>query len=331
MNFPDFIIVDDDEVNNFVCRRVINLAFPYSGIKMFTDPEVALKYLESEFERSFKTILFLDINMPKLSGWDFLKILDEFDTSITENLKVFMLSSSIHLHDKARSTGSKNVWNFIAKPLTKEAVESTVKKIQEEELTSFSREIHDELGQQLMGIKMDLIWISSKIKDPDALTKERIAGAVSLVDETVETIRRINTGLRPPIIDDLGLIAALEWQANEFTNHTDIPCFFISEMAEQQYSKLFSLNVYRIFQEVLTNIGKHSNATEVRSKIKYLGGNMILSIKDNGCGFDPDMKKKRSFGLLGMNERAALINGEIKIESMPEMGTTVELTVPIII
>lgn len=331
MNFPDFIIVDDDAVNNFVCHRVIHMAFPYSGVKMFTDPEVALEYLKSEYDCSLKTILFLDINMPKLSGWDFLKILGELDPSITKNLKVYMLSSSIHLQDKARSAGSKNVWNFIAKPLTKEAVESTVKKLQEEELTSFAREIHDELGQQLMGIKMDLIWISSKIKYPDALTKERIAGAVSLVDDTVETIRRINTGLRPHIIDDFGLIAALEWQANEFTSHTEIPCFFKSEMAEQEFSKLFSLNVFRIFQETLTNIGKYANATEVISQIQYVEGIMTLSIKDNGCGFNTNIKKKRSFGLLGMNERAALINGVIKIESMPEMGTIVELSVPVII
>ena len=331
MNYPDFIIVDDDGVNNFLCHRVIQMAFPLSGIKMFTDPNAAIEYLKSEFECSIKTILLLDINMPTLSGWDFLKILDELDTSITENLKVFMLSSSIDQHDRARSTGSKNVLNYITKPLTKEDVERTVRLLQEEERASISREIHDELGQQLMSIKMDLVWLSSKIKDPDALTRERIAGAVSLVDDTVETIRRINAGLRPPIIDDLGLIAALEWQANEFTSHTDIPCFFKSDMKEQEFSKLFSLNVFRIFQETLTNIGKYAKATEVISQIQYVGGIMILSIKDNGCGFDTNIKKKRSFGLLGMSERAALINGEIKIESMPEMGTTVELTVPIII
>lgn len=331
MTFPEFIIVDDDAVNNFICRRVILTAFPYAGIKMFTGPKAAIQYFKTEFDYSLKTILFLDINMPRISGWDFLKILDGFDPSKTENLKVYMLSSSIDLNDRARSTGSKNVLNFISKPLTKEAVESTVNKLQEEERASISREIHDELGQQLMGIKMDLVWLSSKIRDPDALTKERIAGAVSLVDDTVETIRRINTGLRPHIIDDLGLIAAIEWQAIEFTSHTEIPCYFKSEMPEGEFSKPFSLNVYRIFQETLTNIGKYAKATEVISQIQYIGGVMKLSIKDNGCGFNTNIKRKRSFGLLGMAERAALLHGEIKIESIPKMGTTVELIVPIIL
>ena len=198
MNYPDFIIVDDDGVNNFLCHRVIQMAFPLSGIKMFTDPNAAIEYLKSEFECSIKTILLLDINMPTLSGWDFLKILDELDTSITENLKVFMLSSSIDQHDRARSTGSKNVLNFITKPLTKEAVERTVRLLQEEERASISREIHDELGQQLMSIKMDLVWLSSKIKDPDALTRALLRPAQGSSDFDLNPAFAPPPGRMPP-------------------------------------------------------------------------------------------------------------------------------------
>lgn len=206
-----------------------------------------------------------------------------------------------------------------------------LQNIREEERASIAREIHDELGQQLMRIKMDFIWLSSKIKDPDNEVKEKISGSIALVDETVGTIRRINTELRPRIIDDLGLFAALEWQANEFTKRTGISCNLKVDLTEPQFSKSLSIHIFRIYQEALTNVGKHAQAKEVNTELKFINGNMIMSIQDNGNGINEEkMKNERSFGLLGMKERAAMMDGLIGIQSSPGEGTTIELTIPVI-
>ncbi|MDP1784941.1 MAG: sensor histidine kinase, partial [Sulfuricurvum sp.] len=206
-----------------------------------------------------------------------------------------------------------------------------LQNIREEERASISRELHDELGQQLMRIKMDIIWLSSKIKDTGDEVRAKISDSIELVDETVGTIRRINTTLRPKIIDDLGLFAALEWQANEFTKRTGISCNLKVDLTEPQFSKFLSIHIFRIYQEALTNVGKHAQAKEVNTELKFIDGNMIMSIQDDGIGINTEkMKNERSFGLLGMKERAAMINGVIGIRSSAGKGSTIELTIPII-
>ena len=332
---PNFIIVDDDTFNNFICQKIILSVFPQTDIKTFTDPEKALIYLESTYSlpNSANTVLFLDINMSNISGWEFLKVFEQFDISVKKFLKVYMLSSSINPRDKVLATSNKNVWNYISKPLTKQVVKDTVTKVREEEMTSVSREIQDKLGQQLMRIKMDIIWLSSKIKYPSDEIKEKITASIALIDETVETTRRIDAELRPRILDDLGLFAALEWQVAEFTNHTGIPCELIVNFSgEPEFSKFLSGHIFRIFQEALNNVARHAQAKEVNTKLNYLNGNMILSIEDNGRGFNTKTTKNiKSLGLLRMKEYACMINGAIKIRSNPGEGTKIELIVPVII
>ena len=205
--------------------------------------------------------------------------------------------------------------------------------IREEESPTLAREIHDELGQQLIRLKMDFIWLNTKIKDPNGEIIARISASIALVDETVEIIRRINTKLRPRILDDLALFAALEWQVAEFTNHTGIPCKLkIGFSGEPEFSKFLSGHIFRIFQEALNNVARHAQAKEVNTELNYLNGNMILSIEDNGRGFNTKItKNKKSFGLLRMKEHACMINGAIKIRSNPGEGTKIELIVPVII
>lgn len=203
--------------------------------------------------------------------------------------------------------------------------------IREEERATLAREIHDELGQQLIRLKMDFIWLSTKIKDPNDEITGRISASIVLVDETVEIIRRINTKLRPRIIDDLGLFAALEWEVAEFTKHTGIPCKFKTDLNEPDLSKFLSIHIFRIFQEALTNVARHAHASEVNAKIKYMNGNLMVTIEDNGKGIDTEkLKNGKSFGLLGMKERAAMMNGIITIRSKPAHGTTILLNVPVI-
>jgi signal transduction histidine kinase len=203
--------------------------------------------------------------------------------------------------------------------------------IREEERASISRELHDELGQQLIRLKMDIMWMGSKIETQNEEVIQKIASSIQLVNDTVETIRRINTDLRPQIIDDLGLFAAIEWQANEFTKHTGIQCNLNISLDEPEFSNLLSIQIFRIYQEALNNVAKHAHVNEIFTELRHSDGKMVMSIQDHGNGFDTGSKRpQKSFGLLGMKERAILVDGTVEVLSQPGKGTTVKLTVPII-
>lgn len=331
---PDFIIVDDDELNNLICKKAILSILPHAHIRAFTLPEEALTYLKTAYPgpSPAKVVLFLDINMSTISGWDFLKIFDGYDISVKEFLHIYMLSSSVNPMDKVRAANNKSLWNYIEKPLTRQVVRDIVAKVREEESTSFSRSIQDKLGQQLMRIKMDAVWLSSRIKSPDAEVRDKISAFIGLIDQTIETTRGIGTELRPRILDDLGLFAALEWQAGEFTRETGIPCKLKIELAEPELSKLSTMNIFTIFREALDNIDRHAHAEKVDIRLNYNDGNMMMSVEDDGDGFNAKkIKNKGSSGLLRMQKLAAGMNGKLKLRSAPGKGTNVELLVPVII
>ena len=202
--------------------------------------------------------------------------------------------------------------------------------IREEEGTRIAREIHDELGQQLTGLKMDTYWISKKIKGEDIVVQKKLKGMIDLIDTTVNTVRRIASELRPAILDDLGLVAALEWQSQEFEKRTGINCKFNSTIDEVEIEKQVASGIFRIYQEALTNITRHSNATLVELFISNDSNKFSVVVKDNGIGFDfSEIKTKKTLGLLGMNERAIMLDGELLIESKIIEGTTITLNVPL--
>ena len=202
--------------------------------------------------------------------------------------------------------------------------------IREEEGSRIAREIHDELGQQLTGLKMDTYWISKKIKEEDIVVQKKLKGMIDLIDTTVNTVRRIASELRPAILDDLGLIAALEWQSQEFEKRTGINCKFNSTIDEVDIEKQVASGIFRIYQETLTNITRHSNATLVEIFISNDPNKFSVVVKDNGIGFDfSEIKTKKTLGLLGMNERAIMLDGELLVESKINKGTTIILNVPL--
>lgn len=202
--------------------------------------------------------------------------------------------------------------------------------VREEERTRIAREIHDELGQQLTALKMDASLISKKINNGDKVITEKLSNMISLIDDTVKTIRRISSDLRPGILDDLGLIPALEWQGEEYEKRTGIKLQFHTNVTDITLEREISTNIFRIFQEALTNIIRHSHATQIETSVLKNENNLVLSIKDNGRGFELDkLKNKRSWGIVGMKERASLLNGEFVIESEKLKGTTIKLKVPL--
>lgn len=202
--------------------------------------------------------------------------------------------------------------------------------IREEERTYIAREIHDELGQQLTALKMDASWLLKKINPSEKAQLEKLTDMVNLIDDTVKDIRRISSDLRPGILDDLGLLAALEWQCNEFEKRTGITCVLKSENAINLLEKHIAIGIFRIFQEALTNITRHAHASAVHANIVQKDKCLYVIIQDDGVGFNVnEVKLKKTLGLTGMRERAHMFNGSIDIKSTIGNGTTLTLVVPI--
>jgi signal transduction histidine kinase len=201
--------------------------------------------------------------------------------------------------------------------------------VREEERTRIAREVHDELGQALTGLKLDLAWLSGKVRGTRGL-QVKIKTMSGQVDETIHAVRRIATELRPGVLDSLGLAAAIEWQAAEFQERTGIRCEMKIEVTEMIWEQNFSTACFRVFQETLTNIIRHANATRVEVRLAQDEHELILTVRDNGRGItEKEIAHAKSIGLIGMKERAAQVQGKIFFTGVPGEGTTVTLRVPL--
>lgn len=206
---------------------------------------------------------------------------------------------------------------------------SNLQNVREEERAAIAREIHDELGQQLTAIKLDVSWLDRKIS-ADEIVKERIAGILGMLTGMIHSIRRISTELRPSILDDLGLVEALKWQVRDFQKRTGIRVVLDCTTESLNLAPAVNTGLFRIFQETLTNIARHAEASVVSARLFPDNGQLVLAIADNGKGFDPGTaKKKKTLGLLGMKERTLMMNGSYEIRSRPGEGTTLRFSVPL--
>ncbi len=211
------------------------------------------------------------------------------------------------------------------------ALTNYLQYVREEERTRIAREVHDELGQALTGLKLDLSWLVTRLgKKSTKAEQEKARTMVAHIDTTIQTVRRIATELRPGILDGLGLVAAIEWQANEFQSRTGIPCAVASTLHDATWDQDFSTVFFRIFQETLTNIIRHAQATRVDVSLAEENGQLVLTVSDNGRGIsEEEIANTRSIGLVGMRERAMLIGGDIAIHGAPGKGTTVTARAPL--
>jgi PAS domain S-box-containing protein len=206
---------------------------------------------------------------------------------------------------------------------------SHLETVREAERTHIAREIHDELGQQLTGLKMDISWLSKKIKTKDSEIQQKIKETIELIDGTVITVRRIATELRPSILDDLGLVAAMEWQSEEFERRSGIRTDFKSNVSSATVPADLATSIFRIYQESLTNVMRHADATKVSASLQINNEDVRLNISDDGKGFVvEEIANKKTLGLMGMRERATLLGGSYEIISEPEDGTSVNIIVP---
>lgn len=209
------------------------------------------------------------------------------------------------------------------------ALAARLQEVREDERTSVAREIHDDLGQALTAMKMDLVWIMQRFPAGDEHLMSKAESMLKIIDNAIISVRRIATTLRPGMLDDLGLSAAIEWQAQDFQERFGIACRLNMPAEELVLDDDESTAVFRIFQETLTNIARHSGATLVSVNLKNTEQELVLEVRDNGKGFSGGTENdKKSIGILGMKERAIIMGGTCEVRGNPGQGTVVTLRVP---
>jgi two-component system sensor histidine kinase UhpB len=205
---------------------------------------------------------------------------------------------------------------------------ASVAEAREEERRRIARELHDELGQRLTALKMELSSLMSQ--DPHRAQSPHVAGMLEMLDETVAAVRRIAADLRPLMLDDLGLNAAIESLAREAARRMDVEVTVRLGHDDPPVSSGTAIALYRMVQEALTNVGRHARATDVAIEMKTVGGELVLTVRDNGVGFPAGaLQHEGRFGLLGMRERAAALGGRLDIDNPPGGGGRVTVHVPL--
>ncbi len=200
---------------------------------------------------------------------------------------------------------------------------------QEKERAGIARELHDELGQLLTALRMDAVWLQERVKKDDPKAAERAGALCALIDTTIEEVRGMAIRLRPGVLDDLGLVDALEWFTTEFERRAQFACIF-THKAIPTVDDTIATAAYRIAQEALTNVARHALASRAEVVLQMSRQVLLLEVSDDGCGFNPDtLPENQVLGLAGMRERATLVGGELNIQSDPGKGTRVSFKVPL--
>ncbi len=212
------------------------------------------------------------------------------------------------------------------------ALSGRIEAAREEERAGIAREIHDELGQSLTALKLDLAWIARRLGKEEldrAALEARIAAMLPMIDGVIDQVRRISSELRPGVLDDLGLYAAIEWQAQAFEDRTGIPCVVQANGAGPEPTRAAATVAFRIFQEALTNVARHASASHVDVAVESGEVGLRLTVVDDGTGIgDGALNDPRSLGLLGMRERARRLGGTAIVRSHETAGTVVDLEIP---
>lgn len=322
-------------------------------VRQAQDGEMALL---SARERPPELVL-LDIRMPGINGYEVCRRLKEAPG--TRDVPVIFLSALHEAEDKVQGFKLGAV-DYIAKPYHPDEVLARVRThvelrrlqvglehrvqertaahmlaetqlqelagflqtVREEERSHIAREIHDELGQALTALRIDLNWLRSKCSGSDPRIAERLEAAFQLVVRTLDVVRRISEDLRPGMLDSLGLAAAIEHHVAKFSAHAGIPCKLSMNREEFEVGDKLATAIFRLVQEALTNVTRHASASNVAVQLNDVNDILQLTVQDDGCGFAVPVSKK-TFGLLGMRERVNMLGGRFEIESAPGQGTRI--------
>jgi signal transduction histidine kinase len=340
------LLVDDEPKSLYALQELLSTL----GETLMTAPsgEEALRLV---LRHDFAVIL-LDVRMPGIDGFETAKLIRNRERSRLTPI-IFLTAAADEMTSMFRGYEVGAV-DYLMKPVVPEILKSKVSvfvelhrkserlkesedklrrlaahliSVREEERAHIAREIHDELGQVLTGIKMEVGWLQKRLKEPALL--EKTDSMSKLIDSTVQTVRKIATGLRPEMLDDMGLVAAIGWQAKDFQKRTGIRCRVKLPPETTKLDIDVATTAFRIFQEILTNVARHSRATRVDIDLGVTDEQVSLEVHDNGVGIaESDLHGRKSLGLLGMHERALLFGGEVSITGSPGHGTRVAVTIP---
>ena len=343
--------------DNIYDAELIKFALEQSGLPFTLNRVGTRREFEKSLLDSTPDLILSDYRLPDINGLDALKMAQEMEPGIP-----FIFVTGTLGEERAIETLKRGATDYVLKtrlshlvPAVHRALREAemcreriraeerlresreqlralsvyLQYVREEERTRIAREVHDELGQSLTGLKLDLAWMTQQIAKNQPTLLERLRTMSGQIDSTIQTVRRIATELRPGILDDLGLIAALEWQANEFQSLTGIECIVRSEVDDSALDVDINTAFFRIFQETLTNVARHAKATRVRVLLQKGKRELNLVVRDDGRGItSTEIHDTNSIGLLGMRERAGLLGGKIQFESEPGKGTVVSVTIP---
>ncbi len=206
-----------------------------------------------------------------------------------------------------------------------------IQAAREEERALIAQTIHDELGQNLTAMNMDISWIEKKLLPEQEILKNKAAGIAGLIYETLQRVKRLSAELRPGLLDDLGIVAAIEWQADEFRNATGIKCEMDLDKQIPKLDEESAIIIFRIFQEAMTNVARHAKATQVKVVFKRIENHLVLEVSDNGQGIKAEeIDKQTSFGIVGIKERVRQLGSTVSFKTKRGKGTTVRVLIPMV-
>ena len=205
-----------------------------------------------------------------------------------------------------------------------------IQQVREEEKSRIAREVHDQLGQELTALKIDIIQLGKKLAAGQTDLKSKIESMTQTIDETIKSVQHIATELRPPILDAFGICEAISWQANEFQKRHGLKFDLKLSQSQVEIDKSLQTSLFRVFQEAVINILRHANASQVKVNMSYEKRNLIFIIEDNGIGIKKrDLESPESLGLIGIKERVYPWDGQVNFEGPPGKGTIVTVTIPL--
>ena len=217
----------------------------------------------------------------------------------------------------------------------KEMLETELKKsgehlqnYREEERARIARELHDELGQLLTGIRMEVSWLGGRLQPEQERLIDKVASVKGQIDQTIATVRRISSELRPLVLDDLGFSAAAAWYVDQFSERTGLPVELSLPDVDPERGDAVATALFRALQESLTNVARHAQAAKVEVRVDFENGAWVLRVTDDGIGFAPQPANSGDIGLVGMRERAQNLGGRFSVTSAPGKGTKVEIVIP---
>jgi signal transduction histidine kinase len=354
------LVVDDDAANRLALQEALSTLG--ARIVMASSGEEALRRV---LEDDFAAIL-MDVRMPGIDGFTTATLIRERARSRNTPI-IFMTAAMEDLSSMFRGYRAGAV-DYLAKPVVPEVLRSKLavfiglndmnrmlsaelteraateqrlraseenlralaghlESVREEERVRIAREIHDELGQALTGLKYDIGGLA-KACAADPNVAERTAAIGVAIDRIINSVRRIASGLRPEVLDEIGLAAAVEWQGREFSRRTGIRCSVEVEAGFQDPDRERSTALFRILQELLTNVARHANATRVTVRLSDRES-IRLRVEDNGRGIEMEkFEHARSLGFMGLRERVLAFGGTIEVEGREGEGTTVDVSIP---